>query len=69
VAALSRDEFRALAAGMAVARAQHDGLRRNALYAIGAARDSSARPLVERLTRDEAPVVREAARWALARLT
>jgi epoxyqueuosine reductase len=68
VAALSREEFERLAAGMAAARARYDGLRRNALYAIGAARDRSARPLVARLTRDEAPVVREAARWALERL-
>ena len=31
------DEFERLAAGMAVARARYDGLRRNALYAIGSA--------------------------------
>jgi len=65
VAALSRDEFEHAAAGMALARAQYDGLRRNALYAIGAARDRTARPVVSRLTRDEAPAVREAAQWAL----
>jgi epoxyqueuosine reductase len=65
VAALSKGEFERAAAGMALARAQYDGLRRNALYAIGAARDRGARPVVDRLTQDEAPVVREAARWAL----
>jgi epoxyqueuosine reductase len=65
VAALSRTEFERAAAGMALVRAQYDGLRRNALYAIGAARDRAARPVVARLTRDEAPVVREAAEWAL----
>jgi epoxyqueuosine reductase len=65
VAALSRGEFERAAAGMALARAQYDGLRRNALYAIGAARDRSARAVVARLTGDEAPVVREAAAWAL----
>jgi epoxyqueuosine reductase len=73
MAALSRDEFERLSAGMAVARAQYDGLRRNALYAIGAARDASARPVVERLAaaagcEDSPVVVREAARWALGRL-
>jgi epoxyqueuosine reductase len=68
VAALSREAFDRLSAGMAVARAQYDGLRRNALYAIGAARDPGARPVVERLTRDASPVVREAAAWALHRL-
>jgi epoxyqueuosine reductase len=53
---------------MALARAHPDGLRRNALYAIGAARDGKARPVVERLTADESPAVRDAARWALGRL-
>jgi epoxyqueuosine reductase len=68
VAALSSAEWRELAAGSAVARAQYDGLRRNALYSIGAARDRGARPLVARLTRDGSAVVREAARWALGEL-
>ena len=39
IAALTPDDFDRLSAGMAVARAQYDGLRRNALYAIGAAPD------------------------------
>jgi epoxyqueuosine reductase len=68
LAALTPDEFETLSAGTAVARAQHDGLRRNALYAIGAGRDQSARPIVERLADDPEPVVREAAAWALSRL-
>jgi epoxyqueuosine reductase len=68
MAALTSDEFRELAAGSAAARAQYDGLRRNALYSIGAARDRRARPLLARLARDEAAVVREAARWALCQI-
>ena len=68
LAALSRAEFEQLAAGMALARAQYDGIRRNALYAIGNARDRAARPVVEGLTDDPAPSVRDAARWALGRL-
>jgi epoxyqueuosine reductase len=68
MAALSRQEFDKLAAGSAVARAQYDGLRRNALYAIGAARDRAARPLLAGLVADGAPAVREAARWALAEI-
>jgi epoxyqueuosine reductase len=68
VAALSRADFDRLSAGMALARAQYDGLRRNALYAIGAARDRGARSLVHGLTGDPSPVVREAAVWALDRL-
>ena len=68
LAALPPEELERLAAGMALARANPDGLRRNALYAIGAARDRAARPVVERLTSDPSPTVREAAAWALGRL-
>jgi epoxyqueuosine reductase len=68
VAALSPAEFDGLAAGMAVARARYDGLRRNALYAIGTSRDRTARDTVAKLVDDPAAVVSDAARWALARL-
>jgi epoxyqueuosine reductase len=68
IAALAPVELERLSAGMALARATPDGLRRNALYAIGAARDQAARPVVERLASDPNPVVREAATWALGRL-
>lgn len=68
LAALGPGEFEALSAGSSIARAQHDGLRRNALYAIGAARDGAARAVVERLAEDPSPVVREAAAWAKERL-
>ncbi len=64
VAALSAEDFARLAAGMALARSRHDGLRRNALYAIGGARDRSARAVVDRLVDDPSEVVRDAARWA-----
>ena len=68
VAALSRPEFDRLAAGTALVRAQYDGIRRNALLALGAAREVAAREVVERLTADPSPVVREAAIWALGRI-
>jgi epoxyqueuosine reductase len=68
LAATPPAELERLAAGMALARAHPDGLRRNALYAIGAARDRAARPVVERLTQDPSPEVRDAATWALSRL-
>jgi len=68
IAALSPEDFDRLAAGMALARAQYDGLRRNALYAIGGARDRTAREVVDRLAGDPAPVVRDAARWAADQL-
>jgi epoxyqueuosine reductase len=68
VARLAPAEFDQLAAGMALARARYDGLRRNALYAIGTARDQTARETVAKLVDDPAPVVSDAARWALERL-
>jgi epoxyqueuosine reductase len=68
VAALGPEAFERLAAGMALARARYDGLRRNALYTIGNARDRGAREVVARLVEDPAPAVSEAARWALDRL-
>ncbi|HEX3693740.1 MAG TPA: tRNA epoxyqueuosine(34) reductase QueG [Polyangia bacterium] len=70
LAALSADEFARLAAGTALARAQYDGIRRNALLSLGAARDGnpSARAIIQRLISDPNPVVAEAAVWALARL-
>ena len=68
LAALSADEFARLAAGTALARARYDGVRRNALLALGAARDVRARAVVERLVGDPSPLVAEAAAWALGRL-
>jgi epoxyqueuosine reductase len=68
VAALSPQEFDRLAAGMALARAQYDGLRRNAVYAIGSARNGTARQVLDRLVHDASETVRDAARWALGRL-
>jgi epoxyqueuosine reductase len=71
IAGLTPADFERLAAGMALARAQYDGLRRNALYAIGSAperADGTARAVVERLVSDPSPVVADAARWAGARL-
>jgi epoxyqueuosine reductase len=53
---------------MAVARAGYDGLRRNALYAIGTARDHGARAVVKQLVDDRDATVSEAAQWALQRL-
>jgi epoxyqueuosine reductase QueG len=44
-------------------------LRRNALLAVGSARDRSARALVAALARDDqSAVVRDAAAWALAQI-
>ncbi len=69
IASLSREGFDEMTAGMAVARAQYDGLRRNAVYALGSAGERSARELLDRLSREDASeAVRDAARWALDRL-
>jgi epoxyqueuosine reductase len=68
IAALSPEDYARLSAGMALVRAQYDGLRRNAILALGASRRPAARPLLERLCVDGSPLVREAARWALSRL-
>jgi epoxyqueuosine reductase len=68
MAALTEPEFKALSAGMAVARAQYDGFRRNALLAIGAQRDPSGAEVTQRLCNDPSAVVADAARWALNRL-
>jgi epoxyqueuosine reductase len=69
LAALSRSEYEALVPGTALARAGFDGLRRNAAYALGAARDSGARDVLEGLCCDASSRVSEAARWALSRLS
>jgi epoxyqueuosine reductase len=52
-----------------VKRAKRRGLLRNVAVALGNSGDASHRPLVERLANDLDPVVREHARWALARLS
>ena len=68
LAALTPAQYQALVPGSALARAKFDGLRRNAAYALGAARDAQSRPLLEQLREDSSASVREAAAWALARI-
>jgi epoxyqueuosine reductase len=68
VAALDEARFLELSAGMALARAQYDGLRRNAVLALGRADAGRHRPLLERLAADPSPLVSEAAAWVLAQL-
>ena len=69
LAAMTRAEYDAWVPGSALARAGFDGLRRNAAYALGAARDGGARPVLERLVHDPEERVREAAVWALERIS
>jgi epoxyqueuosine reductase len=51
-----------------VKRAKRRGLVRNVAVALGNGGDPAHRPVLERLARDEDPVVREHAEWALVRL-
>lgn len=68
LAAMTREEYDAWVPGTALARAQYGGLRRNAAYALGAAREPSAREVLVRLAADSDTGVSEAAAWALSRL-
>jgi epoxyqueuosine reductase len=68
LAALTREQYQEMIPGTALARAKYDGLRRNAVYALGAARDGGAAPLLRRLAVDSSELVSGAARWALERL-
>jgi epoxyqueuosine reductase len=68
LAGLTRAQYDALVPGTALARAQFDGLRRNAAYALGASREAGARDVLTQLASDASAPVREAARWALERL-
>ncbi len=68
IAALSREQFQTLSPGMALARPGYDGIRRNALLAMGAATAARVGPLLDRLAGDDSPVVAETARWVLSRV-
>ncbi|HEV8253928.1 MAG TPA: tRNA epoxyqueuosine(34) reductase QueG [Vicinamibacteria bacterium] len=68
LAGLDQEGFRALFRKSAVKRAKRRGLLRNVAVALGNSGHASRRPALERLSRDEDPVVREHAAWALARL-
>jgi epoxyqueuosine reductase len=68
LAGLTPEQYAKFIPGTALARAHYDGLRRNAVYALGAARDTNARPLLEKLSGDSSELVRSAAQWALRQL-
>jgi epoxyqueuosine reductase len=66
--ALDDAAFRALFAGSPVKRIGRARFTRNVLIAAGNSADASFIPAVEKLLRDEAPLVRGAAAWAYQRL-
>lgn len=68
LAALDDAAFREVFAGSPVKRTGRDAFIRNVLIAIGNSGDASLRDVCEDLTRDPAPAVAGAARWALERL-
>jgi epoxyqueuosine reductase len=63
-AAAFRERFRR----SPVKRARRRGLLRNVAVALGNSGDTSRRPILETLAKDEDPLVREHALWALRRL-
>jgi epoxyqueuosine reductase len=68
LAEISEEEFRQVFRGSPLKRAKRDGLRRNALIAIGNGGDSSTLAVVERNTSDANPAVADAANWAANKL-
>ena len=68
MAALTQEQYVALAAGTPLRRIHYDGLRRNACLALGTSSRTADRELLGRLASDAHPQVAEAARWALHNL-
>ena len=68
LAGLTTEEFRKTFRGSPVRRTKRAGLRRNAVIAIGNSRDRRFVPVLEKLVRDEDPVVAEHAHWAKGRV-
>jgi epoxyqueuosine reductase len=68
LAALDDETFRERFRRSPVKRAKRRGLLRNVAVALGNSAEPGHRRIVERLTQDEDPVVREHAQWALGRL-
>ncbi len=68
LAALTPEQYERLIPGTALGRAKYDGLRRNAVYALGAVKQAEARSLLVKLSEDPSEQVRHAAQWALRHL-
>ena len=68
MAALDDAGFRARFSGSPIKRIGRDRFVRNVCYAIGNSGDARLRPAVQALCEDVDDAVRDAARWAAARL-
>jgi epoxyqueuosine reductase len=66
---LSPEEFRERFRGTALTRPGRGGLLRNAAIALGNRGDPSALPALQAAAHDPDPLVREAAQWAITRIT
>ena len=69
LAVLGDEAFRARFSGSPIKRIGRNRFVRNVLYAIGNSGDPRLADIAENLTKDADAVVRDAANWALARLT
>jgi epoxyqueuosine reductase len=69
LAQMSKEEFQSKFRGSAIRRAKHNGLRRNAIVAVGNSEEPAFLPLLHELATDEDPVIAETAHWAIHRLT
>lgn len=69
LAALDDGAFREVFAGTPIKRTGRDRILRNVLIAMGNSAKKSFLPIIEKKLDDESPLVRNAARWAAARLT
>lgn len=68
LAEISEEEFREVFRGSPVKRAKRNGLRRNALIAIGNSGDRSLLEVAGHAIDDSDPIVTEAAQWAASEL-
>ena len=66
LAGLDAEGFSRLFRRSAVKRTRRRGLLRNVAVALGNSAHPARREILERLARDEDPIVREHAQWALA---
>ena len=66
---MSAETFRETFRGSPTRRAKRTGIRRNAAIAMGNSRDRQFLPVLEKLARDQDPIVAESARWAANKLS
>jgi epoxyqueuosine reductase len=66
---LSEEDFRRRFEGTALMRSKRRGLLRNAALVLGNQKDADALPALRKALDDPDPVVREAAKWAVERIT